>query len=90
MTSSGVFDRHRYVDARQLYLLFIVVIVGLSFAMISELSHSPVSCEHHEGAFSNDFSPDFDINRTDCRISGIENFSALQFWGVSPYVGIGL
>jgi hypothetical protein len=59
-----------------------------SIAMVAQLTQSPISCEHHKGAFSNDFSSDFDINSFDCRVSSIKNSPTIRFWGVSPYVGI--
>jgi hypothetical protein len=71
-------------------LLALLVLVGLvaSVAMVTELTRSSISCERHKGAFSNDFSPDFDINSLDCRASWIKNSPTIRFWGVSPYVGV--
>lgn len=79
----------RPFDSRSKLLAFLVL-VGLvaSVVMVTELAQSPISCERHKGDFSNDFSPDFDINSVDCRVSWIKNSPTIRFWGVSPYVGI--
>jgi hypothetical protein len=78
-------------DARSKLLAFLVL-VGLALALpvarVSELTYSPISCERHHADFSNDFSPDFDINSVDCRVPWIKSSPTIRFWGVPPYVGI--
>lgn len=76
------------IDRRsKLLALFAVLILGLSLASVIELGKSAVSCKFHGGSFSNDFSPDFDIDRTDCQLAGREN-PVLHIWGVRPYLGL--
>jgi hypothetical protein len=75
-------------DARSKLLAFLVLAGALTFASVSKLSQSPISCERHHGNFSNDFSPDFDINSVDCRVSWIKNSPTIRFWSAAPYLGI--
>ena len=84
MAAIDVATRHHPFGAVR-KLLALVILFG-SFAAVAELT-SPVSCERHQGSFSNGFSTDFDINRTDCRVAGVKGLT-LRFWGVSPYVDV--
>lgn len=66
-----------------------LVLLGLVLAVpaVAEQTGLPISCERHQGGFGRGFSPDFDIDRTDCRISSIKDSPTVQFWDVPPYVG---
>jgi hypothetical protein len=88
MASIDVTALPRPSDARS-KLLALLVLVGLvAFVMVAELTQSPISCKRRDGAFSNAFSPAFDINSVECRASWIKNSPTIEFWGVSPYVGV--
>jgi hypothetical protein len=67
-------------------LALLGLIVGM-VAVAGKASHA-VSCERHKGAFGADFSSDFDINSTDCRISSIKDSPVIRFMGATPYVSI--
>jgi hypothetical protein len=89
VASIDVIGPLRPVDAKSKLLALLVLVGLILFAMVAELSQSPpISCKRHDGAFSNDFSPDFDINRVDCRASWIKNSPTIRFWGVSPYLAV--
>jgi hypothetical protein len=89
MTSIDVAAPCRPLELSKLWAVLLAVGLGLTFASAAELPQSPISCGRHQGAFSNDFSPnDFDINSVDCRVSWIKNTPTIRFWGVSPFVGI--
>ena len=88
MTSIDGTALPRPFDARSKLLAFLVLGLALTVARVSELTQSPISCERHHGDFSNDFSPDFDINSVDCRVSWIKNSPTIRFWSTAPYLGI--
>jgi hypothetical protein len=62
--------------------------IALTPAAVSALTHPLVSCERHQGAFSDRFSTEFDIDRVDCGASWVEGSPTIYFWSVPPYVGI--
>ena len=65
------------------------VLLGLMWAAIAAgRLEPPTACERHAGAFSNDFSADFDIDRVDCRIPWTKRSPTMHIWGVPPYVGL--
>ena len=76
------------VVSSKLWAIFVLVFLGMTFVSAAELIHTPISCEQHQGAFSNGFSPAFDIDRIDCRMSWIKNSPTIRFWKVRPFVGI--
>ena len=83
-------QKKRYsFDKRSKLLAFFIVAFGLCVVAVGGL-YSVSSCERHlhTGDFSADFSSDFDMDRIDCRLSGRKSGPVLQFWGVSPYVGL--
>jgi hypothetical protein len=47
----------------------------------------PIRCERHTGAFSSDFSANFDISRIDCHPSMMQ-WPTIHFWPGAPYVGL--
>lgn len=44
----------------------------LSFSLAAGLTLHSTSCKLHEGAFSSDFSRDFDVSYTECRSSALK------------------
>jgi len=86
MTSIDGTALPRSFDAR--FLAFLVLVGLALIGMVSELAQPSISCERHQGGFSNGFSPGFDINSVDCRVSSIKDSPTIRFWGVSPYFGI--
>lgn len=89
MTSIDGTALPRPFDARSKLLVFLVLVgLALTVASVSKLPQSPISCERHRGDFSNDFSPDFDIDSVDCRGSWIKNSPTIRFWSTAPYLGI--
>ena len=88
MTATTTESRRPLIDRQsKLLALFVVLVLGLGLVSVIELGKSAVSCKFHGGSFSNDFSPDFDIDRTDCRLAWRES-PVLHLWGVRPYVGL--
>jgi hypothetical protein len=89
VASIDVIGPPRSVDAKP-KLLALLALVGLilSFAIVAELSQSPISCERHKGAFSAQFSTAFDVDSVDCRAAWIKHSPTIHFWGGSPYVGV--
>jgi hypothetical protein len=82
------FGPPQYRRAR-IVVLLLAFLGMVSLVAVWELTlNRPISCERHQGTFSNDFSPDFDITRVNCRLSSIKNSPTIRFWGVSPYIGI--
>jgi hypothetical protein len=72
-----------------LKLLTCFVLMGLlSVAVVAEQAQPHFPCDRHSGAFSNEVSSDFDIDRLDCHVSSVRNSPTIQFWSVPPYVGI--
>jgi hypothetical protein len=90
MASSDAATRPSLLDDwwKFLPLLILIAMAILSFAKVAEQVKLSFSCERHLGAFSNAFSIAFDINRTDCRLSGVEDSPTIHLWEVPPYVGI--
>lgn len=80
MTAIPTESGRSFVDNRSKVVALLVVALGLGFAVI-ESGRSSVTCEFHRGSFTNDFSSDFEIDRTDCRLAGTKN-PVLQIWGV--------
>jgi len=73
------------IDGRFILLCGLVLMaLNVSFARVTDSFQFPISCEHHEGSFSTDFSIDFDINRVDCRMSWVRKSPTFHFWSVSP------
>jgi len=85
-----LFDTRFLLTFLLLFLLTILVLIRfLNVVSVWELPQSPISCEsHQDDFFSNDFSPDFDINSIDCRVSWIKNSPTIRFWSTAPYLGI--
>jgi hypothetical protein len=75
-------------DGRSKQLAFLMMGLCLTVAAVWLITQSPISCERHRGAFSTDFSPDFDINRIECRVTSVKHSPTIRFWGVAPYVGV--
>jgi hypothetical protein len=69
-------------------MLFASMLIVLILAAKGEMIPSPISCERHGGAFSNDFSADFDINRVGCRSNWTKRSPTVSFFAVSPYVSV--
>jgi hypothetical protein len=72
-------------------LAYFVLIAGLSVAAVQSGTSKELadrSCKIHLGTFTSAFSPDFDIRSLDCHMPSIGNSPIIQFWAVSPYVGI--
>ena len=61
----------RLILGAALILAFLLAIGWSRVDIIAEMQ-SPISCQRHHGAFSDGFSPDFDIDRVDCRFSWID------------------
>jgi hypothetical protein len=76
------------VAASKSWAILVLAFLCLTLASVAERVQSPISCERHQGAFGNGFSPAFDINSVDCRVSWIQNSQTVRFWGVYPFVGI--
>jgi hypothetical protein len=74
--------------SRALIVCLALLFLGLSAAVAVERLGPPIRCERHAGAFSNDFSIDFDIDRLDCRIPWVARSPTMHVWGVAPYVGL--
>jgi hypothetical protein len=75
----------RRFDAMSKWWAFVIVAFGLTVATAAEGFRSPISCERF-GSFSAEFSIDFDVVRTECRISWMKNSPVIAFYGESPYV----
>jgi hypothetical protein len=75
-------------DGRSKRLAFLMIALSLTFTAVWLLTQSPISCERHQGAFSNDFSSAYDINRIECRVSSLKHSPTIRFWGAAPYVGV--
>jgi hypothetical protein len=71
-------------------LLAWITLLGLAIAVAAALAQAraPVSCKYHRGSFSDDFTPDLDINRVNCRSPWSERSPTLHLWAVPPCVGI--
>jgi len=76
------------LTASMRWAIFILAWLGLTLVSAAQPTQSPISCQWHRGAFSNAFSPAFDINSLDCRMSGIKDSPTVRFWSVYPFVGI--
>jgi hypothetical protein len=76
------------VVSSKLWAIVVLAFLGLTFVSAAQPVQSSLSCERHKGSFSNGFSPAFDIDSIDCRISQIKSLPTIRFWGVRPYVGI--
>jgi hypothetical protein len=87
MTAIPTESGRSFVDSGSKVLALLVVALGLGLASVIELGRSSVACDSHRGRFTNDFSPDFDIDRTECRLAGMKN-PVLQIWGGWPYLGL--
>jgi hypothetical protein len=70
------------------WALFVLRWLGLPLVLVAAWAQPPISCERHQGAFSNGFSPNFDIASIDCRASWLKNAPTIRFLGVPPFVGI--
>jgi hypothetical protein len=78
-------------DERSKRLALLMFFLGLIFVMVFALAtpRPPISCKRHNGEFSSDFSPDFDISSIDCRTPSIKNSSpTIRFWDAPPYASI--
>ncbi len=67
------------------WALVIVALLGLTVVTAVERFRSPISCEG-AGGFGAGFSIDFDVVRTECRVSWMKNSPVIAFYGESPYV----
>jgi hypothetical protein len=81
-------QHHPRFDARSKRFAFLMMGLSLTVTAVWLLTQSPISCERHRGASSNDFSSDFDINRIECQVFSVKHSPTIRFWGVAPYVGI--
>jgi hypothetical protein len=74
---------------RRLFLQALLMGV-VSIAAVSDIPEIPISCERHDGDFSDDFSSDFDISSIDCKI-GVTHYDIVVrfFRAVWPVVSIG-
>jgi hypothetical protein len=74
----------RAFDAMSKWRAFVIAL-GLTVATAAEGFRSPISCER-AGSFGVGFSIDFDVVRTECRVSRTTNSPVIAFYAESPYV----
>jgi hypothetical protein len=78
----------RRFDAMSKWWAFVnMALLGLTIVTSYEGFRSPISCER-AGGFGLGFSIDFDVVRTECRVSWMENSPVIAFYGESPYVTV--
>lgn len=77
----------RCPDAMLKRVAFAIFALGLAFAAAGAiaLTRLPISCER-TGSFSADFSRDFDVVRTECRIEWIKHSPLIIFYEAPLYV----
>ncbi len=85
---SGSLGNAAVVATRPSSLLLLVALGFVSFACVSDDAKIPIACKFHAGAFTNDFTTDFDISSLGCHVEGLEQSPTLRFWAVPPYVGV--
>jgi hypothetical protein len=74
---------------RRRFLRFLLLMVmGLTFCIAVERAGLRWEWKVHHGAFSNGFSPAFDISRLEIRLPAVKSFPTILVWGVPPYVGL--
>lgn len=66
--------------------LLLFVAVGLSQSMPAEFSPPSISCEKHNGVFSNDFSAEFDISSRNCRLRFFSYSPTVRFYAGPPFI----
>jgi hypothetical protein len=79
----------RSFDAMSKRWAFLIAALGLAMAVTVAGAQSTVSCQRN-GGFSSDFSRDFDVVRTECRISSINHAPVVKLFESSPYVEVTL
>jgi hypothetical protein len=92
MSTTALPDRWRNVldpvTRRRLLRLPFLIAGGLALCAVAEQAPPWVKWKVHHGAFSNDFSPAFDISRLEIRMPAIKNSPTILVWAVSPYLGL--
>jgi hypothetical protein len=73
---------------RRLLRLPFLIAGGLVLCAIAEQAPPLVKWKVHHGAFSNAFSPAFDISRLEISMPAFKSFPTVLVWAVPPYVGL--
>jgi hypothetical protein len=77
------------VTRRRLFRVPFLILGGLTFcAVIAHQAPPLLKWKVHHGAFSNDFSPEFDISRLEISMPAFKNAPTILVWAVPPYLGL--
>ena len=75
------------VTRRRLLRLLPLIAGGWVVCAVAEGAPPLVKWKMHHGAFSNDFSPAFDISRLEISTPLFKSLPTILVWAVPPYVG---